>query len=549
MSHELRTPLSAVIGYSEMLGEEIADLDKPDLLADVEKIEASARHLLGLINDVLDLSKIEAGRLTVEAVDFDVEAMLDEVVAATNGLVAKKSNRLALDLGPDPGQGSGQALGRMRSDELKIRQCLMNLVGNAAKFTEGGTITLRARRPSPARILFEVEDTGIGMTPEQMGRLFQRFSQADESTTRQFGGTGLGLAITRAFARKLGGDATVASEAGRGSTFRLELAAEVASDDGTPLAAVPAALPPEVVADPTAQRILVVDDDPAARDLVSRFLKREGFNVTGAADGEAGLTLARALKPHVILLDVEMPKMDGWSVLHALRADPELVDTPVIMISVKNEQGLAFALGATDYLLKPIDWERLKRIMDRVHPHKEGTVLVIDDDADARERLRRILRREGWRVVEAGNGAEALERLEGAPPSLILLDLMMPVMDGFAFLRQLRQRPRRRPRPGCGLDRQGCYTRRKSAARSPGRPGGQQGQHRPRRPRSGIAGASARHTALTVPENLSCAYCSSRTTRRSGTSCPAAFGAAATRSCSRPTARKASTRPAPSRPT
>ena len=438
MSHELRTPLSAVIGYSEMLGEEIVDLGKPDLLADVEKIEASARHLLGLINDVLDLSKIEAGRLTVESVVFDVRAMLDEVLAATAALIAKKENRLTLDLGAE---NAGQALGRMRSDELKIRQCLINLIGNAAKFTEAGTITLRARRSSSGRMIFEVEDTGIGMTPEQIGRLFQRFSQADESTTRQFGGTGLGLAITRAFARKLGGDVTVESEAGRGSVFRLDLASEVASDDGTVRLDEPPAPVVEAVADPAAERILVVDDDPAARDLVARFLKREGFSVTGAADGEAGLTLARALRPHVILLDIEMPKMDGWSVLHALRADPDLVDTPVIMISVKNEQGLAFALGATDYLMKPIEWDRLKRIMDRVHPQKEGTVLLIDDDADARERMRRSLARGGWQVIEAGNGAEALERLDGTAPSLILLDLMMPVMDGFAFLRQLRQRP------------------------------------------------------------------------------------------------------------
>ena len=433
MSHELRTPLSAVIGYSEMLGEEIDDLGKPELLADVEKIEASARHLLGLINDVLDLSKIEAGRLTIEAVSFDVATMLEEVAVSTGPLVAKRGNRLELDL--------GEGLGRMRSDELKIRQCLLNLVGNAAKFTEAGTITLRVRRPLPSALVFEVEDTGIGMTSEQVGRLFQRFSQADESTTRQFGGTGLGLSITRAFARRLGGDVTVASEAGRGSTFRLDLAAEVASDDGTVPPVEPPAPAVETVADPVGQRILVVDDDPAARELVARFLKREGFSVTGAADGEAGLTLARALKPHVILLDVEMPKMDGWTVLHALRADPELVDTPVIMISVKNEQGLAFALGATDYLTKPIDWDRLKRVMDRVHPPKEGTVLVIDDDVDARTRLRRILGREGWRVIEAGNGAEALERLDGTAPSLILLDLMMPVMDGFAFLRRLRQRP------------------------------------------------------------------------------------------------------------
>ena len=437
MSHELRTPLSAVIGYSEMLAEEIEDVGQTQLLGDVVKIETSARHLLGLINDVLDLSKIEAGRMTVESVSFDIAAMVDEVVGATGALVSKKDNRLVVDL--------EEGLGRMQSDELKIRQCLMNLIGNAAKFTEGGTITLRVRRIALDRLRFDVADTGLGMNAEQLGRLFQRFSQADESTTRQFGGTGLGLAITRAFAKRLGGDVTVDSEPGRGSVFHLELAAEVRSDDGA-AAAAPIAIQPDPETAHEAggekpHRILVVDDDPAARELLARFLKREGFSVTGAADGQAGLTLARALRPQAILLDVEMPKMDGWSVLHALRQDPLLVDTPIVMVSVKNEQSLAYALGANDYLLKPVDWDRLKRVLDRVQPQREGTILVIDDDESARERMRFTLSRDGWTVVEAGDGQQALERLDGVTPSLILLDLMMPVMDGFDFLKRLRQRP------------------------------------------------------------------------------------------------------------
>ncbi len=435
MSHELRTPLSAVIGYSEMLSEEIEDIGQTHLLADVGKIESSARHLLGLINDVLDLSKIEAGRMTVEAVDFDVAAMLDEVVSATGALVAKKANRFELDAGED--------LGPMHSDEVKVRQCLINLIGNAAKFTEAGLITLRVKRQGEDRIAFEVEDTGIGMTAEQIGRLFQRFSQADDSTTRQFGGTGLGLAITRAFAQRLGGDVSVESEPGRGSVFRLDLSAHVRSDEsgGEPIDIERDPEAAEDVGPDARRRILVVDDDPAARDLLARFLRREGFSVTGAADGQAGLTLARALRPQAILLDVEMPKMDGWSVLHALRQDPLLADTPVVMVSVKNEQSLAYALGATDYLLKPVDWDRLKRLLDRIQPRRDGTILVIDDDGDARERMRTILSRDGWTVVEAGDGQQALERLDGIMPSLILLDLMMPVMDGFDFLDRLRQRP------------------------------------------------------------------------------------------------------------
>jgi PAS domain S-box-containing protein len=330
MSHELRTPLSAVIGYSEMLAEEIEDVGQTHLLADVGKIEASARHLLGLINDVLDLSKIEAGRMTVETVDFDVASMVDEVVSATGSLVAKKDNRLRLDL--------GDGLGRMHSDELKIRQCLMNLVSNAAKFTENGEIVLRARRDTAGTVAFEVEDDGIGMTAEQMGRLFQRFSQADESTTRQFGGTGLGLAITRAFVRKLGGDITVESQQGRGSTFRLTLATQVRSDGG-------GAGAPAIVPEPGPQgtepagsgpRILVVDDDAGARERMRFTLARDGWTVVEAENGEQALERLEGVTPSLILLDLVMPVMDGFGFPKQLRQRPDGGLVPVVVLTAKD---------------------------------------------------------------------------------------------------------------------------------------------------------------------------------------------------------------------
>jgi PAS domain S-box-containing protein len=434
MSHELRTPLSAVIGYSEMLGEEIEDVGADHLLGDVRKIEASARHLLSLINDVLDLSKIEAGRMTVSGETFAVRAMLDDVVASVDALVAKRSNKLALDVADN--------LGEMWSDQVKIRQCLMNLIGNASKFTEAGTITLAVRREEKEGqgwLTFAVTDTGIGMSPDQLAKLFQRFTQADDSTTRQFGGTGLGLAITRAFCRQLGGDVAVTSEVGRGSTFTIHLPAELpAGATGGQAETAPHA---GTDAEPN-NVVLVVDDDPSARDLMTRFLQREGFKVQSAADGRTGLTLARALHPRAVLLDVEMPQMDGWSVLHAIRSDPDLANIPVIMASVVNEQSLGYALGATDYLVKPIRWESLKRIMDGVRRRGLACdVLVVDDDADQRERTRAMLVRDGWRVVEAENGQEALERVGESMPALILLDLIMPVMDGFGFLERLRARP------------------------------------------------------------------------------------------------------------
>jgi len=426
MSHELRTPLSAVIGYSEMLEEEMEETGEENLLGDVRKIQSNARHLLSLINDVLDLSKIEADRMTTYAETFAVEELVRGVASTVASLVQQKDNEIVLDLAPD--------LGEMRTDQVKLRQCLFNLVSNAAKFTVNGRIVLRASR-SGDEVAFSVADSGIGMTPEQLERLFERFTQADVSTTRRFGGTGLGLAITRAFCRLLGGDVDVASTYGEGSTFTIRLPAEMPEQpEEEEEAAAPA--PTE-----SGQHlVLVVDDDPAQRDLLSRFLEREGFAAQTAADGRAGIELARAHHPHAILLDVMMPQMDGWSVLGVLKADPVLATIPVVMVTFVNEPGLGESLGAADTVLKPVEWDRLKKVMDRFHGDA-GDVLVVDDDPDARARLRTVLQRNGWTVSEAGNGRDALDIVAHAPPQLILLDITMPVMDGFAFLHELRQRP------------------------------------------------------------------------------------------------------------
>ncbi len=430
MSHELRTPLSAVIGYSGMVAEEIEDLGQPGLVEDVRKIEANARHLLGLINDVLDLSKIEAGRMTVTQQSFTVDTMIEDVLAAATPLTAKKGNRLEVDLGPN--------LGIMRSDEVKIRQCLLNLIGNAAKFTEGGTVTLSVRRVRDGQddwLCFSVEDTGIGMTPEQLQRLFQRFVQADESTTRQFGGTGLGLSITRAFCRKLGGDVTVDSRYGKGSTFTISLPAVLEAEGEAERPAV------EVVTE-RGEIVLVVDDDSAARDLLTRFLDREGFEVKTARDGREGLALARRYRPKIVLLDIEMPNVDGWQMLQSLRADPVLSDIPVIMISVLHERSVGFAMGADDYLVKPIDRAELKRVLERFNGRSgRARVLLVDDDPETRGWMAALLAREGWSTVMAVDGQDAIDQLDCGMPDLIILDLMMPVMDGFAFLRSLRARP------------------------------------------------------------------------------------------------------------
>lgn len=431
MSHELRTPLSAVIGYSEMMEEEVEDIGAQALLTDLGKIKSNARHLLSLINDVLDLSKVEANRMDTFAEDVDVSTLVGEAAGTVGALVAQKDNRLVVEVAPDAGA--------MHTDVVKLRQCLFNLMSNASKFTEKGTVTLHVHREGEmdeAHLVFRVSDTGIGMTEEQLGRLFQRFTQADESTTRKFGGTGLGLALTRAFAHLLGGDISVESKFGEGTTFTLRLPAFMPEqrtyEDGTPV-------PGRHEADER-QTVLVIDDDPAQLDLMVKFLERQDFHVRTATNAESGLEIARMVRPRAITLDVMMPHVDGWAVLTALKADPELAKIPVVMVTFHDDNGLSATLGAADHVDKPVRWDKLKGVMERFRD-AEGDVLIVDDDPSVRERLRATLLRQGWSVVEAANGQEALVKVMHGPPRAILLDLNMPVMDGFQFLHDLREKP------------------------------------------------------------------------------------------------------------
>jgi PAS domain S-box-containing protein len=442
MSHELRTPMNAIIGYSEMLVEEAQDLGQQSFIPDLNKIHSAGKHLLGLINDVLDLSKIEAGKMTLYLEDFAVPTMITEVTATIQPLVEKNSNRLVVTCQPD--------LGSMHADVTKIRQTLFNLLSNAAKFTHEGTITLTAARESRDGggefVAFRVADTGIGMTPAQLRKLFSAFVQADASTTRKYGGTGLGLAISRKFCQLMGGDITVTSEHGKGTVFTAWVPLRVAEPAATrPPFASPAPSAPPVDAPGASGAegplILAVDDDPAVLDLLSRILAREGYAVRTAANGPAALALAREFQPKLITLDVMMPSMDGWSVLTALKGDVATRDIPVVMISIVDDKQLGFALGAAEYLTKPIDRDRLAELLAKYAPRDaERRALVIDDLPDNRSMLRHALEREGWLVAEAENGRAGLGLFAEQKPSLILLDLMMPVMDGFEFLRELRRR-------------------------------------------------------------------------------------------------------------
>ena len=431
MSHELRTPLSAVIGYSEMMEEEVEDLGETGLLVDLGKIKSNARHLLSLINDVLDLSKVEANRMDTYAEDVEVRTLVEQAAATVGALVAQKENRLVVEVAPDAGA--------MHTDVVKLRQCLFNLMSNASKFTEKGTVTLQVHREGEmegAALVFSVSDTGIGMTAEQVARLFQRFSQADESTTRKFGGTGLGLALTRAFAHLLGGDISVESAFGEGTTFRLRLPAYMPEqktyEDGTPV--------PGRSEGDERQTVLVIDDDLAQLDLMAKFLDRQGFHVRTATNAQTGLEIARMVIPRAIMLDVMMPHIDGWAVLTALKADAALAKIPVVMVTFHDDSGLSATLGAADHVDKPVRWDKLKSVMERFRD-AEGDVLIVDDDPSVRERLRATLLRQGWSVVEAANGRDALVKVMHGPPRAILLDLNMPVMDGFQFLHDLREKP------------------------------------------------------------------------------------------------------------
>jgi signal transduction histidine kinase/ActR/RegA family two-component response regulator len=360
MSHELRTPLNAIIGYSEMIEEEIQDTGQINNVKDVQKIEAAGKHLLALINDVLDLSKIEAGKMGLHVENFEVGMMIQEMVATLQPTIAKNSNTLDLHLAED--------LGTMRSDITKVRQILSNLLSNACKFTDHGTITMNVDRTSDKQwIRFRVGDTGIGISEEQQENLFKEFAQADVSIARKYGGTGLGLAICHRFAQLMGGNISVDSELGKGSLFTVHLPAQASSEMAgkTPPKPAKETEPAELEQKPQAETILVIDDDAAVRDLMHRFLGKLGFHVVTAANGEEGLRLAKRVRPMVITLDVVMQGVDGWGVLQRLKTDPELSKIPVIMVTIVDNEVMGMNMGASNYLVKPVDRERLAELVEK----------------------------------------------------------------------------------------------------------------------------------------------------------------------------------------
>jgi signal transduction histidine kinase/CheY-like chemotaxis protein len=373
MSHELRTPLNAIIGYSEMLEEETQELGKIANVKDLQKIQGAGKHLLALINDVLDLSKIEAGRMGLHLENFDISQMIQEMVATLHPALSKNSNTIHVRLANE--------LGAMRADITKVRQILYNLLSNACKFTDHGAISVdvdRSTEDNQDWIRFRVTDTGIGISAKQKRNLFQEFTQADVSIARKYGGTGLGLAISYRYVRLMKGRISVESVPDQGSVFTVHLPAkgttepiEAPQTDRTNDA--PAA---SAEAKPDQDTVLVIDDDSVVRDLMSRFLTRLGFHVVAAASGEEGLRLAKQVNPLVITLDVIMPNCDGWAVLNKLKADPGLAAIPVIMVTVVDNESMGFELGASHYLIKPVDRDRLAVLIEK---HRVARSFAVTD--------------------------------------------------------------------------------------------------------------------------------------------------------------------------
>ncbi len=430
MSHELRTPLNAIIGYSELLAEDAQDRGDEAGLADLNKIGGAGKHLLGLINEILDLSKIEAGKMELYVERVALADMVEDVKTIVDPMVAKNGNRLVIEAASD--------IGSLQTDLTKLKQCLINLLSNAAKFTKDGDVTLRLSRVAASDgeqlVRFDVADSGIGITEEQVGRLFQAFTQADSSTTRNFGGTGLGLTITRHFCTMMGGTIEVSSTPGKGSVFTIQL-----PDRGKQESRARPA-PAAAGRSSSSITVLIVDDDNAVHDVLSATLGREGYFLLHARDGAEALEIMRRTPPDVVTLDVQMPKIDGWSVLGIMKSEPALEHIPVIMLTIVDDRSLGFSLGASEFMTKPVDRVKLTALLRRLAPAKKNaTILIVDDDADVRAVVRSTVEAAGLKSAEAANGRLALGWLSDNPaPALILLDLMMPEVDGFEFLEKIK---------------------------------------------------------------------------------------------------------------
>jgi signal transduction histidine kinase/DNA-binding response OmpR family regulator len=437
MSHELRTPMNAIIGFTRLVMRRAQDILPARDHDNLGKILISADHLLTLINDILDLSKIEAGRMEVHSSSFALEPLIDLCLRTVEPLVRSERLRLLKDIEP--------GLSPLFTDQDKLKQIVVNLLSNAVKFTEEGTITVSARQRD-SQVAIAVTDTGIGIPADKLGLIFEEFRQVDSSTTRRYSGTGLGLSISRHLARLLGGDINVQSTIGVGSTFTAIIALRY-QDVRPAMAGTTVPSPAAPPAQPKGDRIvLAIDDDSDVVYLLQENLAEAGYRVVGAAGGAEGLQKARELRPLAITLDILMPHKDGWQTLHELKADPVTRDIPVIVLSIVDNKDLGYRLGAFDYLLKPFDREAILATLGHIPPH-QGRLLVVDDDPQVVDLVRQLLEGEPYEIAAAADGQEALEAIDEKRPDVILLDLLMPRMDGFGVIDHLQQDPQSRQIP------------------------------------------------------------------------------------------------------
>ena len=439
MSHELRTPLNAVIGLSELLVEELNEEKNESYLEPMMRILNAGKHLLALINDILDISKIEAGKMELFIEEFKIKDTLDEILVISEPLAIKNNNKIKFDCPDD--------IGTLKNDTTKFKQIIINLISNACKFTKDGTVTVKASKKTlnGETVEFAVSDTGIGISQEQIGKLFSNFVQADSSTTKKYGGTGLGLAITKRMSQLMGGNINVTSEIGKGTTMTITLPRVTdtrINKDSAPLAVKQKITQVKSISD---LKILVIEDNETERHLIDKYLKNAGYSATFAVNGEEGLKMAIASNPELIMLDIFLPGINGWDVLHSLKNNSKTWDINVVMISMLEEKNKGYVMGASDYLVKPFNQSQLTQVLSRyiidngLNGNDLGRVLIVEDDNDARLILKTTLKKFSVEIEEATNGAEGLEHVAKNKPNLIILDLMMPVMDGFEFIENLKK--------------------------------------------------------------------------------------------------------------
>ena len=434
MSHELRTPLNAIIGYSELLLEEVEEAGMESMSEDLKRITDSGTHLLNLINDILDISKIEAGRLELYLTNFEVTNVIGVLESVAKPIGEKNKNEVKFDLQKN--------LGSMHSDETRLRQSILNLISNACKFTENGLVkisVISVEINTEEMLEFSVSDTGIGMNKEQLGNIFEEFKQASDDTTSKFGGTGLGLSITKTLIEMMGGELSVKSEVGVGSVFTILVPRNI-QEKVSELDPGEQTNDQDVIDSSDFPLVLIVDDDVFLHDIIKRKLTSEKFRIISATGGAEGLEKAKEFHPDIILLDILMPDKDGWEVMVELKKDESLKDVPIIVISTLDDDNSASAMGAKVFMKKPVEKDELvKHINELFSGDINGKkALVIDDQEEARDLASRMLTGIGFEIDTAKNGAEGFAKVtEGF--DLVILDLSMPVMDGFEFLSRLNE--------------------------------------------------------------------------------------------------------------